>query len=240
MKAFYDLHMHSCLSPCGDMDMTPNNIVGMSTLLGLNLIALTDHNTCRNCPAVEELGTANGICVLSGMELTTSEEIHVVCLFPTSEKALIFESFVANHRMKIKNKPEIYGEQAILNSQDEKTGEIEELLILATDISIMDIKKICDLYGGIAFPAHINRDSYSVLSVLGEIPAECGFTAAEISQSGNEEELKASHPILNKMHILRDSDSHYLENMREAGPYFELGILTGENVINYLKKPISY
>ena len=212
MKVFYDLHMHSCLSPCGDMDMTPNNIVGMSTLLGLNLIALTDHNTCQNCPAVEELGRANGICVLSGMELTTSEEIHVVCLFPSSEKA-------------------------ILNSQDEKTGEIEELLILATDISIMDIKEICDRYGGIAFPAHINRDSYSVLSVLGEIPAECGFTAAEISQSGNEEKLKDSHPILKKMHIIRDSDSHYLENMRDAGPYFELDILTGENVINYLKNP---
>ncbi len=237
MKVFYDLHMHSCLSPCGDMDMTPNNIVGMSTLLGLNLIALTDHNTCQNCPAVEELGRANGICVLSGMELTTSEEIHVVCLFPSSEKALNFESFVADHRMKIKNKPEIYGEQAILNSQDEKTGEIEELLILATDISIMDIKEICDRYGGIAFPAHINRDSYSVLSVLGEIPAECGFTAAEISQSGNEEKLKDSHPILKKMHIIRDSDSHYLENMRDAGPYFELDILTGENVINYLKNP---
>lgn len=104
MKAFYDLHMHSCLSPCGDPDMTPNNIVGMSTLLGLNLIALTDHNTCQNCPAVEELGKANGICVLSGMELTTSEEIHVVCLFPTAEKALYFESFVSQHRMKIKNK----------------------------------------------------------------------------------------------------------------------------------------
>lgn len=236
MKAFYDLHMHSCLSPCGDMDMTPNNIVGMSTLLGLNLIALTDHNTCQNCPAVEELGKANGVCVLSGMELTTSEEIHVVCLFPSAEKALSFERLVAEHRMKIKNKPEIYGEQLILNNQDEKIGEIEELLILATDISIMDIKKLCNQYGGTAFPAHINRDSCSVLSVLGEIPAECGFTAAEISQSGNEEKLKASHPILNNMVIIRDSDAHYLENMREAGPFIELLELTPENVINYLEK----
>ena len=144
MKAFYDLHMHSCLSPCGDPDMTPNNIVGMSTLLGLNLIALTDHNTCQNCPAVEELGKANGICVLSGMELTTSEEIHAVCLFPTAEKALNFESFVSQHRMKIKNKKEIYGEQLILNTQDEKIGEIEELLILATDIrTVQRIRRNC-------------------------------------------------------------------------------------------------
>lgn len=239
MKAFYDLHMHSCLSPCGDMDMTPNNIVGMSTLLGLNLIALTDHNTCQNCPAVEELGKANGICVLSGMELTTSEEIHVVCLFPSAEKALKFESFVAEHRMKIKNKKEIYGEQAILNCQDEKIGEIEELLILATDISITDIKKLCQSYGGTAFPAHINRDSSSVLSVLGEIPPECGFSVAEVSQSGDIEKLTAAHPILKNMYIVRDSDAHYLENMRDAGPYIELDELTPENVMNFLEDPLK-
>lgn len=239
MKAFYDLHMHSCLSPCGDPDMTPNNIVGMSTLLGLNLIALTDHNTCQNCPAVEELGKANGICVLSGMELTTSEEIHVVCLFPTAEKALYFESFVSQHRMKIKNKKEIYGEQLILNAQDEKIGEIEELLILATDISIMDIKKLCNEYGGTAFPAHINRDSCSVLSVLGEIPPECNFSVAEVSQSGDIEKLTASHPILKNMYIIRDSDAHYLENMRDAGPYIEIDELTAENVMNFLEDPLK-
>lgn len=239
MKAFYDLHMHSCLSPCGDPDMTPNNIVGMSTLLGLNLIALTDHNTCQNCPAVEELGKANGICVLSGMELTTSEEIHVVCLFPTAEKALKFESFVSQHRMKIKNKKEIYGEQLILNAQDEKIGEIEELLILATDISIMDIKKLCNKYGGTAFPAHINRDSCSVLSVLGEIPPECNFFVAEVSQSGDIEKLTASHPILKNMYIIRDSDAHYLENMRDAGPYIEIDELTAENVMNFLEDPLK-
>lgn len=239
MKAFYDLHMHSCLSPCGDPDMTPNNIVGMSTLLGLNLIALTDHNTCQNCPAVEELGKANGICVLSGMELTTSEEIHAVCLFPTAEKALKFEIFVSQHRMKIKNKKEIYGEQLILNTQDEKIGEIEELLILATDISIMDIKRLCNEYGGTAFPAHINRDSCSVLSVLGEIPPECKFSVAEVSQSGDIEKLTASHPILKNMYIIRDSDAHYLENMRDAGPYIEIDELTAENVMNFLEDPLK-
>lgn len=238
MKAFYDLHMHSCLSPCGDPDMTPNNIVGMSTLLGLNLIALTDHNTCQNCPAVEELGKANGICVLSGMELTTSEEIHAVCLFPTAEKALKFEIFVSQHRMKIKNKKEIYGEQLILNAQDEKIGEIEELLILATDISIMDIKRLCNEYGGTAFPAHINRDSCSVLSVLGEIPPECKFSVAEVSQSGDIEKLTVSHPILKNMYIIRDSDAHYLENMRDV-PYIEIDELTAENVMNFLEDPLK-
>ena len=83
MKYYYDLHLHSCLSPCGDMDMTPNNIVGMAKLLGLDVIALTDHNSTLNCQAVIKVGKENGLCVIPGMELTTAEEIHVVCLFPT-------------------------------------------------------------------------------------------------------------------------------------------------------------
>ena len=86
MKYYYDLHMHSCLSPCGDMDMTPNNIVGMSKLLGLNIIALTDHNSVLNCEAVIKLAKENDILAIAGMELTTMEEIHVVCLFPTFEQ----------------------------------------------------------------------------------------------------------------------------------------------------------
>ena len=86
MKYYYDLHLHSCLSPCGDMDMTPNNITGMAKLLGLDIIALTDHNTCRNCEATIAAGKENGVVVVPGMELTTSEDIHAVCLFPNLER----------------------------------------------------------------------------------------------------------------------------------------------------------
>ena len=94
MKYFYDLHIHSCLSPCGDMDMTPNNITGMAKLLGLDFIALTDHNTVLNCAAAIEAGERNGVMVIPGMELTTSEDIHAVCLFPSLEKALEWNEFV--------------------------------------------------------------------------------------------------------------------------------------------------
>ena len=92
MKLRYDLHLHSCLSPCGDMDMTPNNIVGMAKLLGYDIIALTDHNTCRNTPAAVQAGERQGLVVVPGMELCTREEAHVVCLFPTAEAALAFGS----------------------------------------------------------------------------------------------------------------------------------------------------
>ncbi len=235
MKYYYDLHMHSCLSPCGDMDMTPNNIVGMSKLLGLNIIALTDHNSVLNCEAVMKLAKENDILAIAGMELTTMEEIHVVCLFPTFEKALLFNDYVKEHQMQIKNRADIYGRQVIMNENDEEIGEVENLLILSTDTSVMNVKAIVESFGGVCYPAHINRDSMSILSVLGEIPPECGFKTVEVSSSGDINQLKGMHPILNDMLIVRDSDAHYLENMKDAQNYFELDTLTTENVLSILK-----
>lgn len=235
MKYYYDLHMHSCLSPCGDMDMTPNNIVGMSKLLGLNIIALTDHNCVLNCEAVMKLAKENDILAIAGMELTTMEEIHVVCLFPTFEKAMLFNDYVKEHQVQIKNRADIYGRQVIMNENDEEIGKVENLLILATDISVMNVREIVESYGGVCYPAHINRDSMSILSVLGEIPIECGFKTVEVSSSGDINQLKGMHPILNDMLIVRDSDAHYLENMKDAQNYFELDTLTTENVLSILK-----
>lgn len=227
--------MHSCLSPCGDMDMTPNNIVGMSKLLGLDVIALTDHNSVLNCEAVIKLAQENSMCALAGMELTTMEEIHVVCLFPDYEKALRFNDYVKEHQMQIKNRADIYGRQVIMNENDEEIGEVDNLLILATDISVMDVRNVVESFDGVCYPAHINRDSMSILSVLGEIPPECGFKTVEVSSSGDINKLKTMHPILNDMLIVRDSDAHYLENMKDAQNFFDLDELTPENVLKILK-----
>ena len=140
----YDLHLHSCLSPCGDTDMTPNNLVNMAALLGCDIIALTDHNTCRNTPAAVKVGKAADVLVIPGMELCTAEEAHVVCLFETVEDALAFDKYVCAHIPKVPNRPEIFGEQWILNENDEKIGEISELLITATDISINDVQALVE------------------------------------------------------------------------------------------------
>lgn len=235
MRYYYDLHMHSCLSPCGDMDMTPNNIVGMSKLLGLDVIALTDHNSVLNCKAVMQLGEENGLCVIPGMELTTMEEIHVVCLFPDFDKALAFNDYVKEHQMQINNRADIYGRQVIMDKNDVETGEVDNLLILATDISVMDVKPLVESYDGVCYPAHINRDSMSILSVLGEIPPECGFKTVEVSSSGDIDKLKAMHPILNDMLIVRDSDAHYLKNMKDAENFLELDALSISAVLDKLK-----
>lgn len=235
MEFNYDLHIHSCLSPCGDMDMTPNNIINMAKLLNLDIIALTDHNTCLNCEALISLSNKHDITVVPGMELTTSEEIHVVCLFPALEDALRFNDYVKEHQFSIKNKEKIYGRQVIMNEKDEETGEIENLLIIATDISVMDVKKLVDDYNGIAFPAHIDKSSTSVLSVLGEIPNECEFTCAEIYPHDKTEELIAKYPILGNMHHIYSSDAHYLENMTESIKKINLKDRSAKSLIDYLK-----
>ena len=175
------------------MDMTPNNITGMAALLGLDVIALTDHNTCLNCEAAIEAGKRNGVLVIPGMELTTSEDIHAVCLFPTLEHALNWSEYVDNHRIKVKNRPDIYGRQVIMNSVDEEIGEIEHLLLPATEISIMNAHSLVEDFGGICYPAHIDRDSYSILSVLGEIDPYSGFTTVELADKTKLQELKKLH-----------------------------------------------
>lgn len=233
-KYYYDLHLHSCLSPCGDMDMTPNNLVNMAKLLGLDVIALTDHNTSLNCEAAMKVGDAVGILVIPGMELTTAEDIHAVCLFPTLEKALAFSDYVDQNRIRIKNKPHIYGDQVIMDEDDRKIGEIEHLLIPGTFIGIGDAYAKAKEFGGICYPAHIDRDSLSILSVLGEIDPACGFRTAELADITKLDMLKEQHPILNTMHIVTCSDAHYLENMRDAANTLELPELTREAVLAYL------
>ena len=110
-RYYYDLHIHSCLSPCADNDNTPNNIAGMAKLAELDIVALTDHNSVKNCPAFFEAAERYGIVPVAGMELTTSEDIHMICLFERLEDALVFGDEIDKRRMPVKNRPEIFGDQ---------------------------------------------------------------------------------------------------------------------------------
>ena len=152
MKVYYDLHIHSCLSPCGDEDMTPNNIVNMARLAGLDMIALTDHNSCKNCPAILKVAERAGIVALAGMELCTAEECHVVCLFPDIGAAMEFDAMVEKTLPPIRNRPDAFGEQVIMDDGDKAAGSYETLLITASSISIDDVARIVGEYRGIALP----------------------------------------------------------------------------------------
>ena len=161
MKLNYDLHMHSCLSPCGSSDMTPANLAAMCALAGLNVVALTDHNTCGNCAAFCHAAAERGLLPLPGMELCTSEEVHVVCLFPTLKQANDFSAYVSARLSPGENDPAIFGEQLYMDEGDQILGQEPALLANATQIPLAEVPALSAEYGGFAWPAHIDRPSFS-------------------------------------------------------------------------------
>lgn len=217
---YYDLHLHSCLSPCGDDDMTPANIVGMAAVKGLDVIALTDHNSCKNCPAAMKHGEEYGVTVIPGMELTTSEEVHVVCLFPELNDALDFDQYVYERILPIKNKKNIFGEQQIMNELDQVIEVEERLLISATSISFDEVFDLVKSYHGIAYPAHIDKSTTSLLSNLGFVPPDSSFPCAEITTYDHLHQIQKEHPYFLRCNIISSSDAHYLQDIHE--PNYQL------------------
>lgn len=221
-RYYYDLHVHSCLSPCADNDMTPNNIAGMAVLAGLNIVALTDHNTCKNCPAFYEAAKKNGLIPVAGMELTTAEDIHLVCLFPTLEKAMAFDEAVGRQRVQIENRTDIFGEQWILNAQDEPIGSDPYLLSNATMLTIEQGTALCREMGGVCYPAHVDREANGVIAVLGVFPDEPVYRCAEFHDAQNEAAYLERYPNLRDKLLVTSSDAHFLWDIRDKQAYFDL------------------
>lgn len=235
-KVYYDLHIHSCLSPCADIDMTPNNIVQMAKLNGLQLIAVTDHNSCKNCRAIIEVGKREGICVVPGMEICTSEDIHAICLFPNIGTAELFDGYVKDNSVSFKNKPEIFGEQIIMDSNDIEIGKEQNLLLNATRIGINELSGVVKKYSGAVFPAHIDRNSYSIISVLGTIPEKLNYKAVEITKNCDINKIKSEYRTINSMKVLSNSDAHNLQAMCSKKNSMDLDEISCECIINNISK----
>lgn len=235
-KLYYDFHIHSCASPCGDDQSTPSSIAGMALIKELDAIALTDHNCTFNCKAMIATANSLGILGIAGAEVCTEEEIHCVCLFETLEGAEEFGKYIYDKTPNIKNDVEVYGHQYIMDENDNILGEIEKILVNACEVSIMELPHIAKQYGGICYPAHIDKSSYSVLSMLGMIPPECGFTVAEISKPTLIDTLISKHKILEKMNIVTSSDAHYLWDISEKYYYLENCESSAKAVLEKLKK----
>ena len=222
MRYYYDLHLHSCLSPCADDDMTPANIAGMALIQGIGIAALTDHNTSANCPAFFSHAVRHGIVPVAGMELTTSEEVHVVCLFSTLESAMQFDRIVSARRVRVKNRPEIFGRQLIMNDEDEIISEEEDLLLNATEFDLESAYREVASLGGVCYPAHIDRESGGIISVLGTFPEYPVYEAFELNEAASLDFYLESYPVLQgKRHVV-SSDAHNLWNIREACASVEL------------------
>lgn len=221
-KYYYNFHVHSCLSPCADDDMTPNNIAGMAALSGIQIMALTDHNTLKNCPAFFKAAKKNGVIPIAGVELTTAEDIHVVCLFPDLDTAMAFDSDLQNHRILIPNRTDIFGNQLILDEDDNLIGVEENLLSNATDISVDAAKGYVESFGGVCYPAHIDRQSNGIIATLGTFPDTPPFKCAEIADFSKKDSLLESYPILKEKLLLFGSDAHYLWDIPDKEHYIEL------------------
>ncbi len=221
-KYYYDFHIHSCLSPCADNEMTPNNIAGMATLAGLQIVALTDHNTTRNCPAFFAAAKRNGIIPIAGAELTTAEDIHLVCLFPDLDSAAAFDEDLQKHRILIPNRTDIFGDQLVLNENDELLFTEPNLLSNATDITVDSAFDYIKQFGGICYPAHIDRHSNGIISTLGVFPDTPPFGCAELVDFNQADTLLAQQPALNGKQLLFGSDAHYLWDIPDKAHYLEL------------------
>lgn len=220
-RFYYDFHIHSCLSPCGDNDSTPDSIAGMGELNGLDIMALCDHNSAKNTPAFFKACERHGIVAVAGMELTTAEDIHVVCLFKSPEDALLFEKELESFKIPYKNKEEIFGNQLICDENDEIIGKEENLLINATLVSIDDAREMCERFSGVCYPAHIDRESNGVMAVLGAFPD--GYKLAELHDFEKLGEYMQKTG-LSKESFLHSSDAHYLWDIKEQTDYIELDV----------------
>lgn len=234
MRYYYDLHIHSCLSPCGDDESTPDSILGMGELNGLDVMALTDHNTVKNCPAFFKAAERHGIIPIAGMELTTAEDIHLVCLFDRLDNALSFGEYVDARRVLIKNRTDIFGNQLITDENDNTVGNEENLLTNATGISLDEAPKIAESYGGVCLPAHIDRQANGIIAVLGVFPESPPFSSAEVHDGEKANDFEKS---LGKK-IVTSSDAHYLWDINERKSFFEFDCdrkNVAKQIINYLR-----
>jgi len=242
-RYYYDLHIHSCLSPCGDNDNTPNNIVGMGVLAGLQIMALTDHNTCRNCPAFFAAAKKQGIIPVAGMELTTAEDIHMVCLFPDLESALAFDEEVQTRRIRIPNRTDIFGDQWVMDENDEVVDIEPDLLSNATTISVEEAPPLAEKYGGVCYPAHVDRQANGIIATLGFLPPDMHFPTVEMHDGEKESEYRQKH-VPAATRVVIGSDAHVLWDIRDKDAWLEIpdepysSALVRKNLIELLRRPL--
>jgi len=239
---YYDLHIHSALSPCAGNDMTPNDIVGMALLNNLDMIAITDHNSLSNTEPVikaarnAQIQFGKDLIVLPGVEVSTVEEVHVLCLFSDLESAKNFEVDLTPFFSTLKNRVDIFGTQLLFDDEDRITGEVDRMLIAPSSISFDDLFILTDKHGGAFIPAHIDRASFSVISNLGFLPPHLDITTVEISPCGlNNGFDKQNSEQFARNKMIYSSDAHQLWAIHEKEHFMMLPERTASAAINYLR-----
>ncbi len=216
-----DLHIHTCLSPCGDLKMTPQKIINQVLKNKIDIIAICDHNTAENVPALISAAICKNVVVLPGMEICSREEIHILALFENLETVFEMQAKVYE-KLHGQNNPDVFGMQVVGNEFDEVLGFNDKLLVGAVDLSIEEIVNRVHKLGGLAVASHIDRGSYSVISQLGFIPSSLEFDALEISPSINCEDARKRFPEYNNYTFIRNSDAHFIEDIGKCFTEFQI------------------
>ena len=212
----YDLHIHSCLSPCAEDEMTPTALAGFAKLAGIELIAVTDHNTALNLPAAQKACKAYGLCLLPGIEVNTAEGIHLLCYFPSVDKALQMGTALYEKLPPHPFEKEVWGRQLVMDENDVLLHEPEKLLASPVQMDLYEVWALCGRLQGICVPAHVDRDTSSLLSVLGFAPDDLPFAAFEVSRPEHTlQTLLHSGRLPKDREILTSSDAHELLEISE-------------------------
>ncbi len=208
-----DLHVHTVLSPCGDLEMSPVNIVKEAARKQIDILGITDHNSTRHGTLIKKLAEKAGIFVMCGAEVTTKEEVHCLTFFENDELLVDFQVFLDSHLKGVKNKPDLFGYQVVVDEHDNVLEEIDTLLISALDQTIDQVAQKVHSLGGLFIPAHIDRPSYSLIGQLGFVPPDMAADAFEISRFTSRNEIIKRFPYLSDHTFLKNSDAHAPEQI---------------------------
>lgn len=220
-----DLHVHTCLSPCGELEMTPVSIVQRCLDLGIEAAAVCDHNTARNIEGVRQAARGKPLKILSGMEVTTREEVHLLAVFDTPAQALELQNAVYGRLQEGENNDELFGMQVIANGEDEVEGFEHRLLIGGTSLSLDEAAGMIRDLGGLVIASHIDRQSFSLIGQLGIIPDDLPLDAVEVSRAGSIETM-LQYPTVGAFPVMRSSDAHRLADLGGAWTDFYVNDIT--------------
>ena len=224
-----DLHIHSCLSPCGDEEMRPRAVVNQVLAIGLDMIAICDHNSTENTAAFMNVGYERGLTVLPGIEVATKEEIHLLALFDRQEDCIALQELIYQN-LPGENVEEVFGCQTVVNERDEAIGTNRRMLIGATLLPLEQIVSFVGLLRGVTIASHIDRPAFSLLGQLGLIPEGMPLDGLEISPRTSREEAQTQFHAYRHYSFVRFSDAHHLEDIGRNITHFVLKDATSEEV----------
>lgn len=233
-----DMHIHSVLSPCGDIEMSPSAIVETAKARGMDIIGLTDHNSTLNADVTRRLGEKVGLHVLMGAEVTTKEEVHCLAFMPTTEKLAEFQTFLDSKVVFFQNDVDKFGYQLVVDEEENITGEVPHLLINALDLPMLELQQEVYRMGGIFIPAHIDRPTFSLSSQLGFVPSGLRYHAMELSYYCKRDGYKflETHPWFSDLNFIQSSDAHFVPDIAKIHSVLEMPFFSFDNFRDALRQ----